>query len=114
MLDNAIKFRSEHTVPVIQIKYSLLKGFSINHADADPKLKYHIISITDNGIGIDKIHFEKIFNVFYIAHERSKYKGSGIGLAICKKIMDIHEGFITAESTPENKGTTFNCFFPFH
>lgn len=112
LIDNAIKFRKEKTAPFIQIRHSQVNGMHINHADADPALTYHVISITDNGTGIEKVHTEKIFQMFYIAHERNKYKGSGIGLAICKKVMDIHEGFIAAEATPENKGTTFNCFFP--
>lgn|GEM_PF-1096944 len=112
LLDNAIKFRKEKGKAVIQIKYSQATGMNINHADADPTTAYHVISVTDNGIGVEKIHLEKIFQMFYIAHERGKYKGSGIGLAICKKVMDIHDGFITAEYTPELSGTTFNCFFP--
>jgi light-regulated signal transduction histidine kinase (bacteriophytochrome) len=112
LLDNAIKFRKEKEKPVIQIKYSQVKGMNINHAHADPAAAYHVISVEDKGIGIDKIHLERVFQMFYVAQERGKYKGSGIGLAICKKVMDIHDGFIIAQSAPEYSGTTFNCFFP--
>jgi signal transduction histidine kinase len=112
LLDNAIKFRKEDSQPVAHFQSSLVEGMHVNHADADPAVTYSLVSISDNGIGIENSVREKIFEMFYRANDKTKYGGSGIGLSICKKIISIHNGFITAESTPEKKGTTFNCFFP--
>jgi signal transduction histidine kinase len=70
---------------------------------------YNLVSIIDNGIGFDPQQGEKIFTMFYRLQEKGKQKG-GIGLAICKKIMDLHGGFIASECTPEC--TTFKCYFP--
>ncbi len=111
LIDNAIKFRSPNVAPMIRIVSSKTAGMNINHADADPSVWYHIISVIDNGIGFEEQFSKKIFIMFQRLHERNKYKGSGIGLALCKKIMNMHDGFITAESIPHT-GTTFNCFFP--
>ena len=109
---NALKFRKEEDPGVsIRIQCTRINGFHIDHADASPALWYNLISVSDNGIGFEQEHAKKIFSMFYILHDRTKYKGSGIGLAICRKIMDMHEGFITAESEV-NKGATFNCYFP--
>jgi len=113
LLDNAIKFRKPDTAPAVEIEYSDIAGEQIAHEDADPAITYFVVSITDNGISIEPSEKEKIFTMFYRVHDKTKYKGSGIGLAICKKIMDIHNGFISAEPAFENKGTTINCFFPY-
>ncbi|MET0573199.1 MAG: ATP-binding protein [Pedobacter agri] len=108
VIANAIKFRNKNVKPVIQIAY--------NQVSRGPEKKlssngtYEKISIKDNGIGFEEKNAENIFIIFYRLNDKSKYKGSGVGLAICKKIMDIHNGFITADSIP-GKGTTFNCFF---
>jgi len=67
------------------------------------------VTISDNGIGFQPEDEEKIFEMFYRVREK-KYRGSGIGLPICKKIMDIHGGFVTAKCDPEC--TTFSCYFP--
>jgi len=78
---------------------------------AIPGIRYNHFSITDEGIGFDHEHAEEIFTIFYRLHPKGTYKGSGIGLAICRKIMDIHGGFVIAEGGP-NRGATFHCFFP--
>jgi light-regulated signal transduction histidine kinase (bacteriophytochrome) len=65
----------------------------------------------DNGIGFDNAHAEKIFGLFERLHQRDEYSGTGIGLAICKKIAETHEGHIVAESD-KNKGTTFCVYLP--
>ena len=72
-------------------------------------ISYFIISVTDNGIGFLDGDAEKMFELFTQLQEKTK--GSGIGLAICKKIMDMHDGFIIADGKP-GAGATFNCYFP--
>lgn len=109
LLSNAIKFRKEELNPEIDIRHSMKSGSEIEHSAALREVTYHLISIIDNGIGFDPQEREKIFTMFYRLHEKGKQKG-GIGLAICKKIMDLHGGFIESECTPEC--TTFKCYFP--
>jgi len=111
LLSNAIKFRKIDIDPLIEIRHTVKKGGDIDHSAALKDNSYHIISVVDNGIGFDPEESEKIFTIFYRLHEKGKQKGSGIGLAICKKIMDLHGGFIVGECTPEC--TTFRCYFPF-
>ena len=107
LIDNSIKFRKENTEPLINISYSLVDHI-VDHKLLQEK-PFIVISISDNGIGFEKT--ETIFEPFIQLQDRSKHKGAGMGLAICKKIMEMHGGFITADSTPDH-GATFNCYFP--
>lgn len=110
LLDNAVKFRSAGSKPVINIGYEEIDGSNLIYGmQAD--FKYHCITFKDNGIGFDPNEAESVFSIFYRLHERGYYKGSGIGLAACRKIMDLHNGFIAARSLP-GKGSSFCCFFP--
>ena len=72
---------------------------------------YCHITITDNGIGFEKEFSEKIFEVFQRLHNKDKYTGTGIGLAIVKKIVNNHNGTITV-SSKLNKGTSFDIYIP--
>jgi light-regulated signal transduction histidine kinase (bacteriophytochrome) len=72
---------------------------------------YHVIYVADNGIGFDQQFAESIFNIFSRLHTASEYKGSGVGLALCKKIMQNHSGYIAAASTP-GEGTVMSIYFP--
>ncbi len=111
LLENALKFRKENTPPVISVSSpGSVKGSSIAHEAAHAQLDYHVIIFSDNGIGFEMLEEQKIYEIFTRLHT-GKYKGSGVGLAICKKVMDLHSGFITAESEP-GAGTTFRCYFP--
>jgi PAS domain S-box-containing protein len=110
LLDNAIKFRNTAAKPVIEIGYEIVEGGNlVGNMPAD--VKYHRIIFKDDGIGFDEKHAERIFAIFHRLHERSEYKGSGIGLAVSKKIMDLHHGFIVA-TAELGKGAAFSCFFP--
>ena len=72
---------------------------------------YLKIIISDNGIGFENEFAGKIFAIFQRLHGRSEYEGSGIGLAICKKIVEHHGGIISADSSPGN-GATFTIILP--
>jgi signal transduction histidine kinase len=110
LIDNAIKFNQPGVKTVIHIKCSEQKGSSIKNRAAIPGKKYYLITITDNGHGFNPEYGEDLFTMFYRVSGTINHKGSGMGLAICKKIMDIHGGFIAAESIPE-KGASFTCYF---
>ena len=101
LLDNSIKFRRQNII---------LKVDFNRNAVIQTGVTYNVISITDNGIGIEQENTKDVFTMFF-RHTDTSFKGSGIGLAVCKKIMDIHNGFITVNSI-ENRETTFSCFFP--
>jgi signal transduction histidine kinase len=72
---------------------------------------HHLITIRDNGIGFDEIYKEKIFKPFERLHGRSQYSGTGIGLAICKKVVESHNGELDVESQM-NVGSTFTIRLP--
>lgn len=112
LLENAIKFRkSDEGHQVIITCRESVSGDGIHHLDAQNDRRYHLISIQDNGIGFPAEEAEQIFGMFYRHPDKKKYKGSGIGLAISRKIMQMHGGFITAEAGP-GKGARFSCYFP--
>jgi signal transduction histidine kinase len=93
LISNAIKFRSPESDPVIRITCRKIDNF-------------WEFAIADNGIGIAQEHQEKIFIIFQRLHLKSQYEGSGIGLAHCKKIVELHGGNIWVESEPY-KGSKF-------
>lgn len=111
LLSNAIKFSRNDVPPHIEIKSDITKGTKIDHPSANLDLYYHHISISDNGIGFDPQYNLKIFDVFKRLHNRSKYSGTGIGLSICKKIVENHQGIITAEGK-EGEGAIFHIYIP--
>ena len=98
LISNAIKFRKSDVNPIINIS-------------AEVKDKEWLFAIKDNGIGIDKIYFKKLFIVFQRLHNKVEYAGTGIGLAQCKKIIDLHGGRIWIESELES-GSTFYFTIP--
>lgn len=107
LITNAIKYSKADTPPLIQI----YQDDNINTDIPIQNTKFVKIKIKDNGIGMESGHLLKIFTIFQRLHAKNEYSGNGIGLAICKKIMENHSGTITVESTP-NEGTTFNLYFP--
>ncbi len=111
VISNAIKYKKKEQDPVIKINVEKLASSQIKAAFPSPANSYWKISIADNGIGFDPQYSTKIFELFQRLHGRNEYDGTGIGLAICKKIIQNHNGIMTAESEP-GKGATFNIFLP--
>lgn len=111
LIGNAIKYRKIGVKPNITITSSLVSGKSYINEGADANKNYHKFLFADNGIGFEMEYATKIFEIFQRLHGKSEYSGTGIGLAICKKIMENHNGFITAQSQV-GEGSVFNVFFP--
>jgi PAS domain S-box-containing protein len=111
IITNALKFSKNDTPPEIKITGEEIDERHMTFPHKLAYKKYYHIAFSDNGIGFEAEHKEKIFDLFQRLHGRSEYSGTGIGLAICKKIMDNHEGVINAESTPD-VGSTFHAYFP--
>jgi signal transduction histidine kinase len=106
LLDNALKFSKADTPPTINITVT-----DVVSAETNDERKYIRISFIDNGIGFEKEFAEKIFMIFQRLHTSdSSYLGKGIGLAICKRVMVNHGGYITATAEP-GVGATFNLYF---
>lgn len=111
LLSNALKFSKADTTPHITIKSEIVPGSSIDESGIDKTLSYHHISFADNGIGFDDEYNEAIFQVFKRLHGKDEYPGTGIGLAIVKKIVENHTGIITA-SGRAGEGAVFDMYFP--
>lgn len=112
LISNALKFSKPNEKPIVNIKGKIIETSEL------PKdllvyedKKYCQITVSDNGIGFDEKYLDKIFAIFQRLHGRSEYKGTGIGLALCKKITENHLGQIIAKSKP-NEGATFKIILP--
>ena len=112
LLSNSLKFARADEPLRIELSYSVVEGFEIvGVEDSDHDYTFHRINFTDNGIGIDKKHMHVIFELFQRLHKDKEMPGTGIGLAICRKIMMNHNGYIAVKSEL-NRGSTFSLFFP--
>ena len=113
LVSNAIKFRKPDDTPRIKIFGEKISALQLTEEyNFTPRYKFYVkITVSDNGIGFDKKYSEQIFNVFQRLHGRNEFEGTGIGLAICKKIVSHHGGIITAQST-EGKGSDFILILP--
>lgn len=108
LIGNALKFAKQDVAPVVTIT------FEVTHNPVDQMAlakQYYAITVTDNGIGFENAYSSRIFEVFQRLHTNQVYEGTGIGLSICKKIVENHNGFITA-SGETGKGSTFILYFP--
>jgi light-regulated signal transduction histidine kinase (bacteriophytochrome) len=111
LITNSMKFSRKDVTPRIQISHNIVAGEDAENFHAMRETRYHHYKISDNGIGFEPQYNEKIFELFQRLHGRNEFEGTGIGLAICKKIAENHNGFITANGSPDN-GATFNIYIP--
>jgi signal transduction histidine kinase len=111
LISNALKYSSIERELVIHVTSKVLKGSDIKELLLPPNQSYCHIAIKDNGIGFEAKYSEKIFEMFQRLHGRTEYSGTGVGLAIVKKIINNHQGAILASSVV-NEGTTFNIYLP--
>lgn len=111
LFSNSLKFSKSGQPPRINITSKIIKGDTLKHDGIRTGDSYLHISFKDHGIGFKEEFTEKIFEVFQRLHGKDQYPGTGIGLAIVKKIVENHNGFISATSELD-KGTTFNIYIP--
>jgi PAS domain S-box-containing protein len=111
LLNNALKFIRPDVKPIVRFRCEHVSPEERSRLKLKQNREYYKISVEDNGIGFDSAYAEKIFQIFQRLHGKSEYSGSGIGLAICRKIADNHKGLIFAESEP-GKGSRFTLILP--
>jgi light-regulated signal transduction histidine kinase (bacteriophytochrome) len=113
LLNNSIKFRKPNVHPVINIRCLRLSRRQKEQYHLDTGNTWFKIDFIDNGIGFEPEFNTRIFQIFQRLHGKTEYPGSGIGLAICKKIIDQHKGLIYATGESDN-GATFTIILPEH
>ncbi|HLO90377.1 MAG TPA: ATP-binding protein [Lentimicrobium sp.] len=111
LISNSLKFAKPGTSSYINISCTNKKGCEFKDVTLNPQTEYCRIVYRDNGIGFDPQYNDKIFGLFQRLHPKEKYKGTGIGLAIVKKIVENHEGIITATGHPD-EGAEFCIYLP--
>jgi len=119
LIGNALKFQPAGAIPRIKIDAQLINRDQIREdavlpnpaPTASPEDKFCVLTVEDNGIGFDEQYLDKVFAVFQRLHGRSEYEGTGVGLAVCRRITDRHGGLITAQSKP-GEGSTFIAILP--
>lgn len=108
---NAIKFRSHSASPEIHVRSSIVTGPEKAAFNLPDDVRFHKIEVQDNGIGFEPEYAQKIFQIFQRLNGKAEYPGSGIGLAICKKIVEKHNGVIFAKGLTD-QGSTFTVILP--
>jgi signal transduction histidine kinase/CHASE3 domain sensor protein len=111
LIGNSLKYCKPDIYPEINIDCELIQSNDYPILNTDAQKRYYKISVTDNGLGFEQKYAETIFTLFQRLHNKSEYPGTGIGLSICKKIVENHNGFIIAEGKP-GMGSTFTVFLP--
>jgi signal transduction histidine kinase len=109
LIGNALKYTRKGEQPCIRIRYE--EGPVVGGYGREADLRYGRIYIEDNGIGFDQKYAEQIFDMFRRLHSNAEYEGTGIGLALCKKIVEMHQGFISALGKP-GEGAVFIISLP--
>ncbi|UTF59768.1 CHASE3 domain-containing protein [Gilvimarinus sp. DA14] len=111
LIGNSIKFRREGVAPVIRVEASTGEEFALEGDHLYDGVSWCRLRFSDNGIGFDEQYAEKVFNLFQRLHGRDEYSGTGIGLALCRKIIERHGGKIEAKSQP-GEGSEFIIHIP--
>jgi len=111
LISNSLKFVKPDVPPFIIIESEIMQGDKSVNKSLSSQKKYHHIVFEDNGIGFDPQYKDRIFEVFQRLHTIGKYKGTGMGLAICKRIVENHNGIITATSKL-GEGARFDIYIP--
>jgi light-regulated signal transduction histidine kinase (bacteriophytochrome) len=113
LISNAIKYNKASVTPQVYITAQVVKGrdTSLLLQAEKGNRKYHLIEVRDNGIGFEQADADRIFNVFTRLHGNAEYKGTGVGLAIARKVAENHSGYLWAESVPDS-GATFKVLLP--
>lgn len=107
LISNSVKFIRQEVTPIISISGEKVTSKKINFASQ----KFYKIIVKDNGIGFDAAYEEKVFKIFQRLHSQTEFMGTGIGLSICKKIAELHGGYIDAQGV-EGEGATFSVYLP--
>lgn len=107
LISNSIKFTRPEVAPVISISAEKVTSKRSNFALKE----FYKIIVKDNGKGFDAAYEEKVFKIFQRLHSQTEFMGTGIGLSICKKIVELHDGYIEAEGI-DGVGATFSVYFP--
>jgi signal transduction histidine kinase len=111
LISNGLKFSKPHTAPVVRINSRHLTQKEKEGRNLHIGEDYFLIKVADNGIGFGQQYAEQIFNIFHRLHGKSEFAGTGIGLALCKKIANNHNGCIWATSE-KGLGAEFNIVLP--
>jgi light-regulated signal transduction histidine kinase (bacteriophytochrome) len=119
LIGNALKFQRPGVAPLVQISVQTVPApdralaSAVNNGDPHAKPPLHCeITVQDNGVGFEQIYADRIFELFQRLHGRDEYQGTGMGLAICRKIVERHSGTIAAYGTP-GEGSRFVFTLPF-
>jgi signal transduction histidine kinase len=112
LLSNALKFSKPTSPPRVTVKTEMVKGSVIPDVKPqDLNRMFHCITLSDNGIGFNAEYSKKIFVIFQQLHNKLEFGGTGIGLAVCKRIAENHGGYIVAQSKP-GEGSSFYLYLP--
>jgi two-component system CheB/CheR fusion protein len=110
LISNSLKFSKKDVAPKITIASKLIAGKGFDSPEAENG-NYCRLEVTDNGIGFSEEYLDRIFTIFQRLNAPDKFEGTGIGLAIAKKVIEKHNGLITATGR-ENEGATFILILP--
>ncbi len=111
IIGNSLKYSKTEEAPLITISSKKVKASKTPKLNDHSKKEYIKITFKDNGLGFEQKYAEKIFQLFNRLHGKKEFPGTGVGLAICKKIVENHKGYIFAKGKPD-EGAVFEIYLP--